>query len=1109
MRKITSLIALGLALFGLNANAHDAGDSPLWLRDNVISPDGKYVAFTYKGDIFTVPTEGGRATQITSNSAYESDPIWSLDGKKIAFASDRMGSADIFIVDAQGGIPTRLTTHSGKETPMVFMDDNTILYIANVMPSAKSTQFPSGQFSQVYSVKTKEGSRPEMFSTLPLEEIAFYNDGKSFLYQDMKGYEDIWRKHQTSSIARDIWRCELEKNAKNVEKAKFTKITSFKGEDRNPILSPDGQSFYYLSEMGGSFNVYKAPIAAGENSIALAQDVKQITSFKKNPVRFLSVAADGTLCFGFDGEIYTMKEGEKPAKIKVQIIADNADKEIVKTDFNGWGASDVAISKDGKQMAYIVRGDIYVSNSEYGTSKRITNTAEQERNIDFAPDGRSIIYSSERNGVWQVYQASIINEDEKFFPYATDIKEECLTNSKVASFQALYSPDGKEVAFLENRTTIRVINLKSKKVRTVMDGKYEYSYQDGDQWYQWSPDGKWILSNCLFIGGWNNKDVALIDASGNGKMYNLTESGYDDSNAKWVLGGKAMIWQSDRAGYRSHGSWGAQGDVYIMFFDLETYERFRMSKEDLALAEEADKLEADKKAKAEKEKAEKEAKKSKKAKKSDKKSDKKEAKKDESLKLDIENAPFRIMRLTAHSSFLADAALNKKGDKLFYLAAYEDNFDLWMHDLKEFSTRIISKGVGAGSLTMSDDGSSLYLAAGYGMKKIDPNSGQVKPISYKGEFEYKPYGERTYIFEHAWRQVLDKFYDPNIHGIDWKGYKEIYAKYLPHINNNTDFAEMLSELLGELNASHTGARARSSRYALPTANLGVFFDDTYKGDGLKISEIIKRSVFDVTTNDVEEGCIIEKIDGNEIKAGMDYYPLLEDKVGKKIRLDIYNPKTKKHFETVVKGMSTGALSNLLYQRWVDKNYEMTLKVSGGKIGYVHIQAMDAGSFHTFYKEVLGRNRDKEALIVDTRHNGGGWLHDDVVTLLSGKQYQKFAPRGQFIGNDPFNKWLKPSAMLVCEDNYSNAHGTPWVYQSLGIGKLVGAPVPGTMTAVWWETQIDPSIVFGIPQVGCMDMQGNYLENQNLIPEIIIYNTPEEVINGGDSQIEAAVKDLMK
>ena len=211
----------------------------------------------------------------------------------------------------------------------------------------------------------------------------------------------------------------------------------------------------------------------------------------------------------------------------------------------------------------------------------------------------------------------------------------------------------------------------------------------------------------------------------------------------------------------------------------------------------------------------------------------------------------------------------------------------------------------------------------------------------------------------------------------------------------------------------------------------------------------------------------------------------------------------------IKAISSGEQSNLLYKRWVERCRKNVDKLSGGRIGYVHVKGMGSQSFREVYSELLGRCRNKEAVIVDTRHNGGGWLHDDLATLLSGKEYQRFVPRGQYIGSDPFNKWLKPSCVLICEDNYSNAHGFPWVYKELKIGKLIGAPVPGTMTAVWWETQIDPTIVFGIPQVGCMDMRGQYMENKQLEPDIKVYNSPEKSLKGEDEQLAAAVKEMLK
>lgn len=367
------------------------------------------------------------------------------------------------------------------------------------------------------------------------------------------------------------------------------------------------------------------------------------------------------------------------------------------------------------------------------------------------------------------------------------------------------------------------------------------------------------------------------------------------------------------------------------------------------------------------------------------------------------------------------------------------------------------------------------------------------------------------MFNHAWRQVKDKFYDPVIHGIDWEAYHRDYSRFLPHINNNYDFRDMLSEMLGELNGSHTGSRyyGTMAESSPATAVLGAFYDDSYDGDGLCIAEIIARGPLTKADSKIKPGCIIEKINGASIVNNADYAPLLAGKSGKKVVLSVYDPSTGKRFEETVTPITYGAQSTLLYRRWVENNRRKVEELSGGKVGYVHVEGMNSPSFREVYSDLLGRYRNCEAVIVDTRHNGGGWLHDDLATLLSGKEYAQFAPRGQYIGSDPFNKWLKPSCVLICEDNYSNAHGSPWVYKTLGIGKLIGAPVPGTMTAVWWETQIDPSIVFGIPQVGCRDMNGNYLENQELQPDIKVYNTPEMQLSGRDLQLETAVNEMLK
>ncbi len=1051
-----------------------AQTNPLWMRFPAISPDGKTVAFSYKGDIWTVAANGGQARQITTNPAYDAYPVWSPDSRQIAFASSREGSMDVYVVGKDGGAPRRLTTDSGDEYPMAWRNDSTILLKASIMPKATSIMF--ADFPQVYEVSVN-GGRMRLFSDIPMEDVSVGNDG-ALLYHDKKGYEDPFRKHHQSPICRDIW---LFKDGN------YTKLTDFGGEDRTPVWGGDANTYYYLSEEDGTFNVYKRRMGDAAKT--------QLTHYKGNPVRYLTRATDGTLCYAYDGAIYTMKEGSQPVRLNLSILADDGSDKLQRQVLRS-GATEFTVSPTGKEIAFVVHGDVYVTSLDYSTTKRITDTPEQERNVNFSPDGRSLVYASERGGLWQIYQTSIVNKDEKQFTYATQLKEEQLVKSSLVDMQPAYSPDGKTVAFIEDRGALKAVDVKTKAVRQLMDGKYQYSYADGDLWFEWSPDSKWLLSNYIGNGGWNNSDIALVPADGSQRITNLTNSGYNDDNGRWALGGKAMLFMSDRAGYRSHGSWGAEKDAYIMFFDLDAYERFRMGKEERALYDEAHKKE---KADTTKKKKPllKWLKSGKKAQ-ADKKKDEAKA-----LKFDLANCRDRVVRLTVNSSNMADAILSPGGDTLYYQASFEGGYDLWKHDLVENKTEIVMKSVGYG-LEADKDFKNLYVYNN-GIKQIDLAKNSQKSIDFEANFNYRPYEERAYIFNHVWQQVKDKFYDTNIHGVDWDGYKKTYAKFLPYINNNYDFRDMLSEMLGELNGSHTGARYYPSGATLQTAALGLFFDNSYEGDGLKVEEVIDRGPFAVRNTGVSKGCVIEAIDGQKILRDSDYTALLDGKAGKMTRVSVYDASKNKRFDVVVRAISRSAQSDLLYRRWVDRNRKMVDSLSNGTIGYVHVKAMNSESFRTVFSELLSDSmRMKKAVIVDERHNGGGWLHDDLCTLLSGKQYAKFIAHGKYIGYDPWNKWVKPSCVMICEDDYSNGHGFPAIYKTLGIGKLVGAPVAGTMTAVWWERMMN-GMVFGIPQVGNQTMDGTYMENQELKPDIEVYNSPADYENGNDRQLKAAVE----
>ncbi len=1051
-----------------------AQDSPLWLRRNDISPDGTSIVFNYKGNIYTVPSSGGQAKQITTNAAYDTDPMWTADGKEIVFASYREKGKDIYKVSAEGGVPVRLTTHPGSETPMAVLADGSILFTAYIQQDAQYGDFPGN--AQLYIIG-KDGGRPRQVTSLPISAISVNKEG-TVIYEDWKGYEDALRKHHTSSVTRDIWVYRPSDGETGLSingQGSFTKLSRFIGEDRNPVFAADGDTFYYLSEVDGTMNVYKSSLTAPDNSV-------QLTFAKGNPVRYLSVSDNGVISYSLDGELYTMKEGEQPSKVAVKIVTDQVERPVEERTLTS-GASSLAVSPDGKEVAIVLRGDVFVTSVDHRTTKRITNTAEQERGVSFSKDGRTLYYAAERNGHWGIWQTSLTDKNDKGFTYAVKMEEKLVTAPGETCFQMQVSPDGKMLAYLKDRTAVAVMDIKSGKERILLDKSVNYSYTDGDQSFEWSPDSRYILCNYQANGGWNNEDVALIDVE-SGEITDLTESGYTDSNFRWALKGKAMTWASDRAGYRSHGSWGAEDDIYLMFFDGLRYREFMRDKEDREIAE---------------------LRKDDKEKKEEKKDSVKAEKKAEELVLQLDDRKERVVRLTRSSGRLGDHYLTQDGKKLYYMVRLESGMDLCMLDLENNSVKVVSKGV-YGSLYPTLDDKYIYLLSGGGISKMSTSNGSRETISFSGDFEYKAADEREYIFNHIWKQVNEKFYTADIHGIDWEGYRNTYEKFLPHIDNNFDFQEMLSEMLGELNGSHTGARYQY-RSGLNMADLGVLYDLTYEGDGLKIKEVVKGGTLYVYDPEIKAGDIIEAIDGIKITAGMDWYHLLKGKSGRKMVISV-SKDGKKAVDIYVEPASN--MSSQLYRRWVEQREEMVKELSGGRVGYVHVEGMDSESFRRVYSDLLGKYRTCEAVIVDTRHNGGGWLHDDLATLLDGTGYIRFEPRGQYIGTEPYNKWTKPSCVLIGEDNYSDACGFPYVYKTLGIGKLIGAPVPGTMTAVWWEYQIDPTIVFGIPQVGAIGVkEGRYIENMQVEPDILVYNDPASVLRGEDKQLEAAVAEMLK
>ena len=488
----------------------------------------------------------------------------------------------------------------------------------------------------------------------------------------------------------------------------------------------------------------------------------------------------------------------------------------------------------------------------------------------------------------------------------------------------------------------------------------------------------------------------------------------------------------------------------------------------------------------------------------------------EPLVVETDGLDTRTVRLTTHASDLGDFAMTPDGRALYYLASFEGDADLWKQDFQERSTTLVAKlGATGASMEMSDDGETIYLLAGGALSKIDTKSGKRTPIKFAAEMVVDRAAERAHNFDHVWRQTRLKFYRPDMHGVDWTFYRDQYAPKLAGVHTNEEFSQILSELLGELNASHTGSIARSEGSAsdASTAVLGVIYDQDYAGPGRRIAEVLENGPLDrAKFESVEAGTIILAVDGVRIDDGVNYYAQFDGKAGERVRLTIRTGDAEEE-DIVVKPIPIGAQDQLLYERWVRTREALVEELSGGRLGYAHIRGMNDAAFREFYEQVMGKHVDKEALVVDTRFNGGGWLSDDLATFLSGRPYATMHPRSDltpgaaYLG-EPLGRWTKPSIAVMSESNYSDAHIFPWTYSELGIGETVGMPVPGTGTAVWWEPLFTGDIVFGIPQVGVKGRDGVYLENTQLEPDHLVNLDPESAAAGRDTQIERAVEILL-
>lgn len=1049
---------------------------PLWLRNPAVSPDGSRIAFSHSGQIWVVPTAGGQALSYTNPEFYSSYPVWSPDGRHLAFASKRHGNLDLFVMPANGGgTARRLTWHSTTDIPYAFSPDSSQIYFSSArlgdaaVHAAAPPILPIAQ--QLYAVPVA-GGRERIVVPTPALDVAPDPQGRYLLYTNLPSIEQQWRKHEQSSATRNIWVYDRTSNT-------HRQLTNYRGEDRNAVWSHDGKNIYYLSERSGSFNIWRQAFEGKSEPV-------QITFHKHHPVRFLTSSRSGLLVYSYDGELWRLdpakpKAKPEPERVAVQISQATLlegsyyDKNISNQ------ATVLTVSPNGRELAVIAHGEIFAVSTLTGKSRRITSTPHQERSVSFGPDGRSLVYASEKSGVWGIYETRLVRPEDQLFLESASFQEKPLVVGTLDAFAPLLSPDGTRLAYLEDRKRLRVLDRNNGSTRTVFEDPRFYMYTDNDSAFVWSPDSRRLLIRGG--NGLSGTDILLVSADGTHNPINLSQSGYNEDAPDFSADGKSVLWWSNRNGLRNELNKSAQAEVFQVFLSAAAFEQANLSPEELLLQASAPGAPP--------------------------------ARPDISTPKQIDTSAlrYRTRKMTPFPLYLRWYSLTPDNRTLIAIDSRPDGgINGYMIDhTAETISQIFTFPQPVTGIAADSALQHLFFLTPQGIARYHLQSKTFATLPFQVEISWST-EEVTAIFDHLWRLTAARFYEPTLHGVDWKFYGQEYRKFLPYLTCWEEFAELLSEMVGELNASHTSARVipRKGSEGNETASLGLYYDHNHQGNGVKVAAVLTGGPAHKGTTVLGPGAIITKVDSVPITPGMDIYQLLNRTAGKKVFLEVQPANGGNPVQESIVPVTLAVEQRLGYDRWVERNRALAERLSDGRIGYIHINEMELPAFQNVFSELMGPQSDKEAVLLDVRYNTGGNIHDQLIALLTGTRSGSVVrPDGNTISLMPHQRWTKLTALLANSSSYSDGMIFPYYYQTLKLGPLIGEPVPGSGTAVLWELQQGGRLVYGIPQLGFKDMNGKWLEKREVVPDILVFNEPVSVAAGRDIQLEQGVQTLLK
>lgn len=1058
----------------------------LLLRFPSLNNNGSLIAFSYQGDIWTVPSSGGKATRLTIHEAYEAYPKFSPDGKQIVFSGNRYGNNDIFIIPTEGGTPKRLTYHSAQDNISSWTNDGNILFSTNREFNQIERPF------EVYAISSSGGTEYRILDAMGFEPVAS-PDGRfiAFVRGDIN---PVFREEYRGSSNRDIWLYDTK--TKN-----YFKLVGFETNDINPQWS-DSRTLFFLSSNTGKYNLYKIKIDDNGKGIGKPE---QLTNYKDHSIRYLSLSNDGTtLVFERGKNIYISKTSDiEPKELNIIISADDRFDPIEYKTFSN-NLTEYSISPNGKYIAFSVRGEIFVKevDKEKSRSVNLSNSPYRDNNVAWLND-TILVFTSDRND--NNYDLYLVKSADKQQPNLfKSLKHEIIRITKTDEDESdpVISNDGKKIAYIRGKDTRQLV---VSEIST--DGKLTNEKILTDSWatpsgVKWSPDDKWLAYSMEDL--YFNEEVYIHSADNSKKPVNVSMHPRGDSNPFWSADGSKLGFLSSRSGSNSiTGGLSFTRDVWFVWLKKDDWEKTKSDWEEKEPSTT-----------------------------SEKKDEKpKDAKKDEPkvkpIQIDFDNIHERLVQVTNFPGDESNLIISKDGETFFYVgnsSTAKGGRDLYSikWDGKELK-ELTKGGSNPNSVQMDKEGKFLYFTkTGGSLTRYEIKTDKSEALPYSAKIKIDYTAERKQIFDEAWRTIRDGFYDPQFHGKNWNSLKKKYEELCLIASTPNDFRDMFNNMLGELNSSHMGFTSadRIETQKDQTGLLGVELFPT--NEGMKIQRVIPNSPADKSSSKLNEGEIIIAIDGNPFNQDENFYQYLTNKVDEKVLVTVKS-KDGKEREIAIRPIND--THQLLYKEWVDNRKKLVDKYSNGRLGYIHIQGMNYPSFETFERELTAAGEGKEGLVIDVRYNGGGSTTDYLMTILNYKQHAYTIPRGaskdlekdklKFRNYYPtgerlvFAAWLKPSIALCNEGSYSNAEIFSHAYKTLGIGKLVGYPTNGSVISTGGKQLIDGSFV-RMPFRGWFTKATD--KNQELgpaVPDIIVENSVNWLATGEDEQLKKACEELLK